>query len=446
VDAALAEVIESSEVARALTADLLPAGSRVLAACSGGADSAALLAALAARASGLSLAVVAGHVDHGLRPGSADEGDRVRALAARLGVEFRSKRVPDLSPRIREVGLEAAAREARYDALRWLAADANCGRVATAHTRRDVAETVLLRLARGAGALRGIARERPLAEGIAVVRPLLRIGSDATQQLCAAIGYEPVRDPHNDDPRRTRARLRASFDDLSRALNPRLEEALARAAASAEEEDALLDRMARVALTDAKREGGFEAEALAGLPPPLLRRALLHACASVARPEREHLDRLAEQVERGGGRLDLPGGAAQTVQGLLRIARRSRSAREPPPALVLEAPGEYRWGARTIRVGAGSQVADATRAPLPWIVRPRRPGDRFRPAGGREKKVSDLWIDAKVPRDDRDTLAVLEDAHGRVFWVERLREGDACAGAMNTPLPFEIKTEMDRLR
>jgi tRNA(Ile)-lysidine synthase len=446
VDTALARVVASSEVARALEADLLPPGSRVLAACSGGADSVALAAALAARASSLSLGVVVAYVDHGLRAGSAEEAERVRSLAARIGLQFRSERLPDLSTRMRELGLEAAAREARYHALRRLAADASCDRVATAHTRRDVAETVLLRLARGAGALRGIARERPLADGIVLVRPLLAVGRDATEQLCAAIDYEPVRDAHNDDLRRARARLRASFGDLARALNPRLEEALAGAAAIAEEEDALLDEMARVALSDVARDGGLDAEALAALPMPLLRRALLHACAGVARPEREHLERLAEQVEQGRGRLDLPGGAAETAHGLLRIARRSRDPRESPAALVVDGPGEYRWGGRTVRVGAGSRVVDATRAPLPWIVRPRRPGDRFRPAGGREKKLSDLWIDAKVPRNDRDKLAVLEDARGRVFWVERLRDGGACTGAMTAPLRFEIKTEMDCLR
>jgi tRNA(Ile)-lysidine synthetase-like protein len=79
-------------------------------------------------------------------------------------------------------------------------------------------------------------------------------------------------------------------------------------------------------------------------------------------------------------------------------------------------------------------------APLPWTLRPQRPGDRFRPAGGRTKKVADLFIDAHIPREERTRLAVLADARGKLFWVERLRPGAACrAGAVSFSLQPEMK-------
>ena len=71
---------------------------------------------------------------------------------------------------------------------------------------------------------------------------------------------------------------------------------------------------------------------------------------------------------------------------------------------------------------------------------------KFAHSAEMEKKIADLWIDAKVARCERNDLAVLEDARGSVFWVERLREGGACRGAMKEPLRFEIETEMDDLR
>ena len=78
-------------------------------------------------------------------------------------------------------------------------------------------------------------------------------------------------------------------------------------------------------------------------------------------------------------------------------------------------------------------------APFPWTLRGQRPGDRFRPAGGRIKKVADLWIGAHVPREERTGLALLADAHGRVFWVEGLRPGAPCGRG---PVSFALGPEM----
>ncbi|HEY5677283.1 MAG TPA: tRNA lysidine(34) synthetase TilS, partial [Myxococcales bacterium] len=166
----------------------LPRDARVLVACSGGADS----SALAAASERLGLRCVIGHVDHGLRPDSASDADRVRDLARRLGVPFLTLRIQFLN--IRELGLEAAAREARYAALGQLAVQASAPVVATAHTRRDQAETLLLRLFRGAGpgALSGIRRTRPLLKGVELVRPLLDVTRAATEAYCAARGIHPL--------------------------------------------------------------------------------------------------------------------------------------------------------------------------------------------------------------------------------------------------------------
>src|SRR5436190_9218432 len=162
-----------------------PTGSPVVCAVSGGADSLALL--VLACAAGCDVTAV--HVDHGLRPGSADEADVVASAAAQFGARFEGRRV-DVAP---GPNIEARARAARR---RVLPPDALTG-----HTADDQAETVLLNLVRGAGlsGLRGMPIEH---------RPLLAVRRTETHSLCADLGLAPVVDPMNDDPALRRNRVR----------------------------------------------------------------------------------------------------------------------------------------------------------------------------------------------------------------------------------------------
>jgi len=382
----------------------LPLDAAVLIACSGGADSVALAAATARATARCAI----GHVDHGLREESAREAEQVRELARQLGVPFFLEKLSSLD--VRKEGLEAAARTARYAALAELARAAAATLVATAHTRRDQAETLLLRLIRGAGAgaLAGIRRRRPLVPGIDLVRPLLDLPRAATQAYCVARGLRWVDDPHNVDPARARARLRALWPKLLE-LNPRLEEALAASAATFAEEDELLEALAR--------KGPH-------LHPALRRRALLFdAAGEGVRPERKHLEAILRLLDRGEGSLDVPGGRAMVT------FHRRREPHGGSVEVAIPSPGRYACGPRALEVvsapGTGTDV-DVTQAPFPWTLRAQRPGDRYRQAGGRTKKIADLFIDARIPRERRAALAVLADARGNVFWVEGLRPGAAC--------------------
>jgi tRNA(Ile)-lysidine synthase len=222
-----------------------PAGTPVDCAVSGGADSLALLV-LAVEAGCPATAI---HVDHGLRPGSADEADVVRAVAERVGARFRAERaVVALGP-----NLEARARAARYAVLP--------ARVLTGHTADDQAETVLLNLLRGAGldGLAGMAPER---------RPLLGLRRGETRALCAALGLAWLEDPSNVDPAHRRNRVRAEVLPLLAAVVDRdVVPVLARQASILRDEAQLLDALAaEVDVTDA---GG-----LAAAPVALARRAV----------------------------------------------------------------------------------------------------------------------------------------------------------------------------
>jgi len=428
---------------------LLARGGGVLVACSGGADSVALAAAIAERPD---LRASIGHVDHGLRPGSAGEAEGLRSLAARLGLPFLLERLEGLEEAIARDGLEAAARAARYQALARLAKSAGAQLIATAHTRRDQAETVLLRLARGAGpgAIAGVRRHRQL-ETATLVRPLLGVPRLATERLCAELALPVLDDPHNRDPRRARSRLRQGWPLLEELLSPRLEEALAKTARLVADEDDLLSALSESALRAATGSGdrGLELARLRLLHPALLRRALLLAAqrASV-RPEQGHLEELLALLPRPRFALALPGGVARAASGRLwfeenRLPREARPLEE----LAIEQPGSYAWQGRLFVLFAGEakgeRSVDLSRAPLPWTLRKRRPGDRFRPGGGHSKKISELWIDAQVPRETRANLAVLSDAAGIVFYVEGLRPGEQTLGTLQQPQPFALRPEMD---
>lgn len=276
-----------------------PPGTPVVCAYSGGPDSTALL--LLAVAAGCQVRAV--HVDHGLRPTSADEAATAFALAARIGVpcEVVPVAVGD-GP-----NLEARARDARRAVL---PADALTG-----HTADDRAATLLLNLLRGAGA-DGLA-----ALGPAPTRPILDLRRAETEALCAAHGLAPVRDPSNTDPRFVRNRIRDELVPLMADIAGRDVVPLLVRTASVLADDAAL-AAAHAAGLDAT-----DARALAACAPPLARRVVrrwLTAVGSGYPPDVATVERVLE-VARGQRRAcEIPGGhRVERHRQRLRIVARS---------------------------------------------------------------------------------------------------------------------------
>jgi tRNA(Ile)-lysidine synthase len=226
---------------RAGLAGLAP-GDLVLAACSGGADSLALAAALAHEAPRLGLRGGGVTVDHGLQDGSADRAAQVAALLGRLGLDPVRIATVTVASGPGRGGPEAAARTARYAALEQVAEQTGAAAVLLAHSRDDQAETVLLGLARGSGAraLAGMPARRGRLR-----RPLLGLSRAALREACQALQLEPWDDPHNFDPSYARARVRhQALPALEAALGPGIAEALARSAAQLSADCAALDAIA----------------------------------------------------------------------------------------------------------------------------------------------------------------------------------------------------------
>ncbi|MBM4118634.1 tRNA lysidine(34) synthetase TilS, partial [bacterium] len=262
---------------------LMPAGAQsLLLACSGGSDSTALAALVAAAAPALDLVPILAHCDHGLREGSATEAEAVRALGARLGLAVHALTLAIPA----EGNREAAARRARYAALGQLAARIGACALLTGHTADDQAETLWLWLLRGTGptGLAPLPASRPLRPGspLPVLRPLLGFRREELRGYLRERGIPWLEDPSNADLALRRNRVRHSLlpglaadygiDPTANAL--RLGEQMAELLAFLDGELA-----ARGLGEEALAANAWSQPLLASLPPVLARRFLSQALA-----------------------------------------------------------------------------------------------------------------------------------------------------------------------
>lgn len=425
---------------------------RVVVAVSGGFDSTALLLAMAELRPNVD--VVAAHVNHHLR-GEESDGDEafVRELCARLELPLH---VADgtLDPAaVRERGIEAAAREVRFARLHEIRRAVDAGCIATAHQKNDQAETVLMRLMNGGGpaALRGI---HPVRDG-GIIRPLLDVRRRDIVSWLEERGVQPRLDRSNLDPRFLRNRVRKLLSNAPIAAVDNL----ARSAAQAHAQWHVLERAVDAA-EDAEvheRETRFRS-----MPDDLwLRQALLHR--HIVRLDPGHsrdvsardLERLASKCRglttpqqplpdtdpagrprsRWRCRVSVTGGLELLVEHSGAVVLRSRPQPPVPFDLPLAPGRSAKIDGMTIEVQRESadqrQPTDNEQRPaeygqriqLPagaapeFIVRSRRPGDRFQPLGWpAPAKLKDFLINRKVPREQRDVLPLVT-WNGEIAWI-----------------------------
>src|SRR5690242_19154739 len=327
-----------AELRRAVRPGLAGDPAPVLVACSGGADSVALAAAVAFEAPRAGVPAGALTVDHGLQPGSAARAERTAVLLRDLGLDPVRVLTADVGT---DGGPEAAARTARYDAL---AAAADGARIALGHTLDDQAETVLLGLARGSGprSVAGMVEQR-VAGDVTWWRPLLGVRRETTRAACAAQELPVWDDPWNADPAYTRARLRAEvLPLLEEVLGGGVAPALARTAVLLREDLDTLDRLAAAELGRLQAEGGLPAADLSRLPDALRRRVLRGWLGGAGVPDLQavHLRAVDALLMRwrGQGAVALPGGASVVRTSGRLVLRPSDAREEPTPDLEEQLP------------------------------------------------------------------------------------------------------------
>jgi tRNA(Ile)-lysidine synthase len=440
---------------------LPPEGGTVIVGYSGGADSTALLHLLTRLQGAFNLRIHAAHLHHGMRPEADDDVRVCASVCAQLGVPLHVERVdvPALAQTER-ISLEEAGRNARYTFFERLARELNAVAVALAHTRDDQIETILINLLRGTGprGLCGMPYKRDR-----IIRPLLDATREQTHQYCAAQGLPTVFDSTNLDPHQLRRRVRMELIPLLRDLSPAFDRHLLRLADILENEEAWWEYEVH-SLMECGSVASADAEA-----------SLQHSleCGSVASADaeaslqhskirREFFTRLHPAMQRRVlrewlrahlGTLRLP--PYEILEGIRRAALQGKRTSwqlsdtlrlttdetaltlhaKPPDPEPYEYPVELETPILIPQAGAWLEArllptppptpnttpdcayldADAVQGQL--IVRNARRGDRFQPLGmPAPKKLSDIFIDRKVPRTERGQLPLLCDAEG-ILWV-----------------------------
>jgi tRNA(Ile)-lysidine synthetase-like protein len=374
--------------------------------------------------------------------------ERARAICAALGVECVTGEgdVAAMAAE-RHLGIEETARRMRYQFLAFVAGKEQADCVATGHTADDQAETVLMRVIRGAGirGLRGMAPVAgiPGAPSQRLVRPLLELGRDETRTICEEAGIEPVEDLSNSDRRYTRNRLRLETLPALRAVNPAVDRALLNLAASAREVFAGVERRA-LELRPLERTAigsVFALEDVREMPTEALtivveREAMFGKMEAAV--GRTRLENLRAALAAGTGRVGFGPCVVEVSCGRVRIGPALEDVAVFEP-VVLNVPGSTLAGTWRVDVATEPYVAgpaDVTfgigSGTFRGVLRVRQvaPGDRML-INDRHRKVSDLFVDRKVPRWERPTAVALSDADGVValagtfgVWCERVTNPD----------------------
>ena len=298
----------------------LEAGDIVLVAVSGGADSLALASAVLTEAKQSAITPIAVTIDHQLQSGSGAQAEKVEKQLKEMGY---GKVIVKKVVVTTESGLEAGARDARYQALSACAAQEKATKVFLGHTRDDQAETVLLGLARGSGtrSLSGMAIENGI-----YLRPLLHITRAETVAACKELGFEPWNDPHNGNTEFSRIRVRTEvLPVMEDKLGPGIAAALARSAGILRDDADALDEIAQSEIS-ASDLANLDCEHLSTLVRAIRSRVLRAALYAAGAPSgsitADHLAAVEALVTswRGQGQVSLPGGVkVERISGRLSL-------------------------------------------------------------------------------------------------------------------------------
>ena len=367
------------------------------------------------------------HINHCIRGAEADRDEAfVRAFCAFHGLRLSvlKKDIPQIAENTGE-GIEECARRIRYEVFSEIAGEN--GYIATAHNADDQTETVLLNLVRGAG-LRGMCGI-PAKRGN-ICRPFLLVSREEIEFLCAHFGLRFVVDSTNLSTEYTRNRLRHLVVPVLREVNPLLTEAVTRFTKTASLQMDFMREEARRLLQKAETPWGWKLSVLREAHPAVLRAALECILHGLGRMSYEHILE-SERCVLSGGSVSLPGHVQLTAgQDTLTVM-----TEDPQPVCVpLDNGAAVLPDGRVISVckkftenekNSGkvhnllfNNDPDCDKIASVAVIRTRRGGDRFRPAGrGVSKSLKKLFNELRIPEAVRDRLLLL-DVNGEILWIE----------------------------
>lgn len=419
-------------------------GDRLIVGVSGGADSVALMDLLATLPD-FPLQLIIAHLNHCLRGDESDEDELfVQRLADRyqLPCELRRSDVRQLAQQQRS-SLEEAGRTARYAFFNELRTQYRAAAVVVAHHVDDQAETLLLRLLRGAGTT-GLSAMAPINQA-GIIRPLLGISRQELRKHLKDRQLTFREDSSNSDQAYLRNRIRHELLPLLQEYNPAIAQRLSATASLLGEDETLLTHCTETTFQQLSRSGtGWSALSLSGLrqqPRPLrlrlYRRAIQDSLGNLQRFELRHYQLLDNLLLEGktGASLNLPCKliALLTTDQLL-VAPKELLQPAPPCSCTIDATGRYELGnglTLTLEqaqpplswqgLSGTTSYVDPAQAPFPWQVRPIAPGDRLELLGSKgSRSLQDLLTDLKIPRYLRPCLPLICQDN-RPLWLAGIR-------------------------
>lgn len=420
---------------------MLLAGEKVVVGVSGGADSVALLHILS-RLKDLNLEITAAHLNHGIRAEEAERDSRfVERAAADLGLRFEHKKVDTLAYKEeRKLSLEDAARELRYEFFNEVMENLGASKIATAHTRDDQAETILMRLLRGSG-LRGLSGIPPISRGC-LIRPLLFVSREEIENYLKSNGIEWVEDSTNASTEFLRNRVRQELIPILTEYNPQLTDTLSRTAdilrsyeefISSEVEKLFEELFGK----DVNGEflGSLDAyrKSARSLRLSCLRLSIERVSKSLNAVSYTHVTAADEFLlsDSASGEIEFPGGAV-IAKGYDKFLVTEKSRLSEQFSYMIETPGKSSFPefdveiepaiSKTLETEDESTVylaADSIEFPIE--VRSFKSGDRFMPLGmNKYKKVQDYLTDVKLPKFLRGRVPIFT-SKGQIFWIGGMR-------------------------
>lgn len=434
----------------------------ILVGVSGGPDSMTLLFVLSSLRKELDFSIVVCCVDHKLRPESKEEAIFVSKVAQNLGLPFILKEL-DLNKMKKQGSLEEIARIARYRALEEARVESNSNKIAVAHHLDDQVETVIMRIIRGTSikGLRGI----PIKNGN-IIRPLMCVWREEILDFCKENDIAYVIDSSNLSLSFTRNRIRLELLPKLTEYNPKVKEAILKIASQAEELDQFLSHLEENALEKYKISNGefyLPIEDINTFPNLLKRRVFMKILIDISPKPNEVRDESYRMIEyllesSTGKKLNLPGGAiAYRDHSGIRILK---GELEILPIYELNVPGitiidklnkkiytEITENGRYLKEKLSNNLytfyLDFDKIKLPIYLRSPKEGERFSPLGfkGKSKKLQDIMVDRKIPREYRRLYPVIVDSNGEIICIPEYTISERVKVTDNTKRILVVRIE-----
>jgi len=428
---------------------LIKKGDHIVIGLSGGPDSVCLFHLLLSICESKQLTLHPVHINHGFRPGAAEEDQEyVEKLTASVGISCRSF-VVDCNRLAREqkISSEEAGRRARYDSFAQVADEIEAAgtdrdqiKIAVAHHLNDQVETVLFRLLRGTGTdgLSGMDYSRDNGKGVQIIRPLLDVKREDIERYCEEHKLTPQRDLTNDQPLYTRNRIRLDLIPyIKEHYNANFEEAILRLCKIAGDDKAYLGQIADLAFDELLRNTEshrcrLDAAGLRDLAPSIRSRVLFKALEAAGLPSGVgfvHMEQAEALLEEGktSSRMNFPGGVVMEVSyDTVELFKEEDEIRHKsaPPGLKTRI---FNIADHIHKENIAVFDLDLFLAEYAYLVDPismiavrsREPGDFIvLPGVGGRKRIQDFMVDMKVPRELRDGIYIVAIGN-EILWIPK---------------------------